>query len=103
MAKDDPTCSTCGYFQTNLPDTPDVFGICHRNPPQVIAGPGGPVTAFPVLRVDHWCGEHDVFPQRPFVAPAPVEPTAADILLAGVPQAIQQGIIAERPTNGGAQ
>lgn len=82
VAYEKPKCGTCGYWQPGHPRVADGSGFCRRYPPAVIASQQGPMAVCPVVSADlDWCGEHDVFPQRPFVMPGP---SPADILLDGV-------------------
>jgi hypothetical protein len=86
MAKVEPTCGTCGYWQTGHPRVGEGSGFCRRYPPPVVASQQGPMAVCPVTSGTlDWCGEHEVFPQRPFVMPGP---TAAQILMDGQPSGL---------------
>lgn len=85
MSKPEYYCNTCGFWQIGFPGMPQGMGLCRRNPPVMVLTQQGPQPAQPWTNGElDWCGEHEVAPQRVFVAP---EPTPAEILLAGVQEA----------------
>jgi hypothetical protein len=88
---DPPICGTCGYWQEGMPGLAPGLGLCRRNPPNLaIQTPQGLMLAQPYTNGVHdWCGEWEVFPQRPFVMP---QPTPAEILLQGVADGLDRGM-----------
>jgi hypothetical protein len=83
-------CETCGYWSLGAPGLPADIGVCRRHPPTIHQTQNGLTPLQPFTGPKDWCGDHDVFPQRPFPAPVePEQPTAAQILLQGVPEAVE--------------
>lgn len=61
----EPTCAACRFFVALAEkSTGDLYGTCHRYPPQV-SEPGGDGACWPYMlgnRSDAWCGEFQAKP-----------------------------------------
>lgn len=55
-------CEDCKFFIETNKENETQFGVCRRNPPQILPIPraekaGDYQSAYPTVRGDFWCGE----------------------------------------------
>jgi|KBSMisStandDraft_5_1062788.scaffolds.fasta_scaffold33759_1 hypothetical protein len=61
------SCEDCLCFfvpaEATAEQTQAGFGLCRRNPPQMLKMDGGPTAFFPVMHKSGWCYEHKEIPE----------------------------------------